>query len=257
MSNKLLVSCVLCRNELTSNHLKIHYGSKQCQSGILFSKRVTKRVSTDMKCKFCVFVGKNNNSIAQHEIFCKSNPNKRQKIPSYGMKGKKGKGSNQYIKGTAKELTIEQRNRWSESTRKYFIEYWKNPDNIEKAKLRMRKAVKLHPESYTASNRGRTKQIIYEGIKFQGTWELLFYKWCQEHTVKCERYSGSGFPYVWNGERTYFSDFFLSEYDMYVEIKGYQTDRDTAKWQQFPKQLVILKKADILNIKNRVFKLPS
>jgi hypothetical protein len=43
---------------------------------------------------------------------------------------------------------------------------------------------------------------------------------------------------------------------MYVEIKGYQTDRDTAKWQQFPKQLVILKKADILNIKNKVFKLP-
>lgn len=256
MSNKLLVSCVLCRNELTSNHLKIHYGSKQCQTGILFSQRVTKRDSTNTKCKFCAFVGKNSNSIAQHEIYCKSNPNRRQKIPSYGMKGKKGKGSNQYIKGTAKELTIEQRNRWAESTRKYFIEYWKNPDNIEKAKLRMRKAVKLHPESYTASNRGRTKQIIYEGIKFQGSWELKFYKWCKDADILCER-NTKGFNYEWNGTRTYYPDFYLSEYDVFVEVKGYKTDRDEAKWNQFSNKLILVQKSDIIAIDNKCYKLPS
>lgn len=124
MSNKLLVSCVLCRNELTSNHLKIHYGSKQCQSGILFSKRVTKRVSTDMKCKFCAFVGKNSNSIAQHEIYCKSNPNRRQKIPSYGMKGKKGKGSNQYI--NAKILGLLKPQVSQETSEKLKISFLKN-----------------------------------------------------------------------------------------------------------------------------------
>lgn len=99
---KYLCSCLLCKNELTTNQLKIHYGSKQCQSGFLFSQTIKNRAekfkSAGYKCSFCDFVGKNANSISQHESLCKNNPSKISKVPSYGMKGKKGLGSNQFIK---------------------------------------------------------------------------------------------------------------------------------------------------------------
>jgi very-short-patch-repair endonuclease len=56
-----------------------------------------------LKCKYCGRECKNKNSLTQHEIRCKSNPNGIIVKPSYGMLGKKGK--NQYIK--AKETGIE------------------------------------------------------------------------------------------------------------------------------------------------------
>ena len=62
-----------------------------------------------------------------------------------------------------------------------------------------------------------------------------------------------GFPYIWNGERTYFPDFYIESLDLYVEIKGYETDRDKAKWKQFPKKLRVIKKKEINEIKKNCF----
>jgi hypothetical protein len=33
----------------------------------------------------------------------------------------------------------------------------------------------------------------------------------------------------------YFPDFYLPETEEYIEIKGYKTERDEAKWKYFPK----------------------
>lgn len=101
MNNKKLCSCVLCRNVITTNQLPIHYGSKQCKTGKLFSTYKQKQ-SRDLKCQFCNFVGKSVNSITQHELYCEKNPDKREKVPSYGMTGKKG--TNHYKR--AKELGL-------------------------------------------------------------------------------------------------------------------------------------------------------
>jgi hypothetical protein len=89
MNHKKLCSCVLCRNTITTNQLPIHYGSKQCKTGKLFSVYKQKQ-SRDLKCQFCDFVGKSVNSITQHELYCENNPDKKAKVPSYGMTGKKG-----------------------------------------------------------------------------------------------------------------------------------------------------------------------
>ena len=111
----------------------------------------------------------------------------------------------------------------------------------------MKKAVEKNPEAYTSSNRGRTKQIIYNNIKFHGSWELKFYQWCESNNVNCIRNS-TGFKYNWFGERTYFPDFYLPDYDTYVEVKGYKTERDDAKWSQFPNKLLTVVKKDMINI---------
>lgn len=198
-----------------------------------------------------------NNSKAQHELYCLSNPNRKKKVPSYGMLGKKGLGiaKNQWSIPDY-QVKDSTRKKLAESTHRLSKHRWSDPANIEKLKKSMRKAVENNPEAYTSSNRGRTRQIIYDGVKFQGSWELKFYQWCKDAGILCER-NIKGFDYEWNGTRTYYPDFYLPEYDVFVEVKGYKTDRDEAKWNQFPNKLILVQKPDIVAIDSKCYKLPS
>ena len=122
-------------------------------------------------------------------------------------------------------------------------------------RVSMKRAVEEHPESYTSSNRGRTKQIIAHGIKFQGSWELIFFEWCLSKQItisRCEQW----FNYEWNGTRKYNPDFYLPDRDFYVEIKGYKTEKDEAKWSAFPHKLLIISKMEIEHICKDAFVLP-
>lgn len=55
-----------------------------------------------------------------------------------------------------------------------------------------------------------------------------------------------------NGSRTYFPDFYLPESDMWIEVKGYETERDIAKWESMinvhKKNLNIVKSKEIKNL---------
>lgn len=126
----------------------------------------------------------------------------------------------------------------------------------EKIRQSMKRAVLLHPESYTSSNRGRVRQIEIDGIKLHGSWELTFYIWAKSKNLKPERVY-KGFSYAWNGSNhTYFPDFYLAELDVYVEVKGYETDRDKSKWDQFPFDLILVKRQEIIDIKKGIYRIP-
>jgi hypothetical protein len=66
-----------------------------------------------------------------------------------------------------------------------------------------------------------------------------------------------GFEYEWNGTRLYFPDFYLPAFDLYVEVKGFETDRDQAKWSAFPHKLGIVRKNEIKQIENDLFNIES
>ena len=129
---------------------------------------------------------------------------------------------------------------------------WSDPSVILKHKASMKRVAKEKPESYSSSNRGRTKQIIVDGIKLQGQWEVDFYLWAKETGLNPIKPS-TGFSYVWNGERTYYPDFYINSLDLYIEVKGYETDRDRAKWLHFPEKLRIIKEAEIKQIRQGCF----
>lgn len=207
-----------------------------------------------IRCKHCDRIAKSINSNAQHEIRCKDNP-ERIKVDFSNRKGTKrqGRSGNQYTK--AKELglpnpviTDETRRKISEASKQ---QVWTEEQRLRHSE-RMKEVVKTNPESYTASNRGRAKQIEYDGIKFIGQWELDFYKWAVSEGLHPTRPT-QGFKYVWNGERTYFPDFYIGQLDLYIEVKGYETERDTAKWLQFPEKLRIIKEKEIRQIKKGCF----
>lgn len=158
---------------------------------------------------------------------------------------------NQWTKGNYK-ISEETRRKMSESASKENVKRHADPEYKKKFSNSMKRAVELYPESYTSSNRGRTKQIVHDGIKFQGKWELCFYLYCKENNIEIVR-CNEWFEYEWNGIRKYFPDFYLPQKDLYVEVKGYETERDQAKWKAFPKSLRIIKKLEIEQIKKGCF----
>lgn len=164
------------------------------------------------------------------------------------MLGKKG--YNQYTYGAV--MSEETRNKLSKATTLQNLKRWADPSNKLKQSEAMKRAVENNPEAYSSSNRGRTKQIIVDGIKFQGQWEVDFYKWAKTNGLDPKRPEES-FEYQWNGTRHYFPDFYIPSKDLYVEVKGYETERDRAKWSQFPKKLCIIKSQQIKEIRKGCF----
>jgi hypothetical protein len=117
----------------------------------------------------------------------------------------------------------------------------------------MQRAVRENPHSYSSSNRGRTKQIEAHGLTFQGRWELLFYEWAQEQGLAISK-GDRGFPYSWKGDRIYYPDFYSASDGVWIEVKGYETERDREKWQQFPEALCVIRRTEIELIKRGQFK---
>ena len=122
---------------------------------------------------------------------------------------------------------------------------------IEKIKTSMRAVVLRNPDSYTASNvSGRTPIIVYNGIKLKGTWEVETAKWLDAQNISWTNVI-TGIEYEWNNStHLYYPDFYLPKFNCYIEVKGYERDRDKAKWTSI-NNLVVLKQKEINKIKDR------
>ena len=170
------------------------------------------------------------------------------------MLGKKG--ANQFSKAAREGLPLPLMTPESKAkaleTRRQNGTLKHSEESKKKTSASMKLAVIRNPDAYTSSNRGRAKQIIYDGIKFIGQWEVDFYQWAKNNGLSPKR-PAAGFKYMWNGERTYYPDFYIESLNLYVEVKGYETDRDRQKWLQFPEQLRIIKEAEIKQIRNGTF----
>jgi len=212
-----------------------------------------------MNCKYCDKLCKNNNSLRNHERLCKINPNAQSMISGFVRYNEKRatlgiKGSNQYTK--AKDLGLSKPQLSNDARakiaiaskgRKYSEEY------KQKLSIAMIKAVQEHPESYTKNNVvGRVKNIEYNGIKLKGSWEVIVAKWLDSLGLLWE-HETRAFEYDWNGKRLYFPDFYIPSLDKYIEVKGYETDRDRCKWKVVP-NLIVIKKQQINEIKNNMYK---
>jgi hypothetical protein len=210
-----------------------------------------------MNFKFCEKVCKNDNSLRNHERLCKKNPNKQELISNFIGYNKKRKdlnikGVNHYTK--AKELGLP-KPIMSEETRKKISESSKNRIWTEEQKRKhsdsMKKAVENHPDSYTKNNVvGRVKNVEYNGVKFKGRWEVIVAKWLDQNRIKW-LHEYKSFNYEWNGIRKYYPDFYLPDFDLFLEVKGYETERDLEKWKSVS-NLIVFKLNEIKKIKSDI-----
>ena len=210
-----------------------------------------------MNCRYCN-ENKNIYGLKNHELYCKLNPERRSKTgennPMFGKSGKSG--SNQYIKAKKEGRTIsisdETRSKLSKTSA------GRKMSDEQKIKLSasMKKAVLDNPDSYSASNvSGRTKSIEYKGFKLKGKWELDMAKWLDANMIEWTNIIQVPFEYFWEGSvHYYFPDFYLEKFNMYIEVKGYERDRDRKKWKSV-ENIIIIKKDEIDKIRNGTYQI--
>lgn len=211
-------------------------------------------------CKFCNKKCKNNISLSQHQLRCTSNPNKKRMDGEYNpMYGRTGK--NKFIK--CKELGIDYIPTKKEiEGRKISIKYLKKANKIRWSKdgasehmsKKIKEAIKRNPDSYSSNNiSGRVKcydimDSFGNKTKVKGTWELLIANFLNELNIKWIN-KIDPIKYYWNNKQhLYFPDFYLPDFNYYIEVKGYQRDRDLAKWKSLS-NLIIIKHKEIKAIK--------
>lgn len=160
------------------------------------------------RCKFCQKEYEKKAAVGGHTIRCFLNP-KRQEIIDKIAQGQVGK-----------PLTQKQREGLSRSISKKVQEgTWHN-------------------------SFARCRRHEYNGQVFDGTWEVLLAKWFDENDIRWSR-NAKRFPYVFGKSRHYIPDFYLPDIDCFVEVKGWKTVKDEAKWSQFPLRLVVLSGSDL------------
>jgi hypothetical protein len=220
-----------------------------------------------LSCKYCSRECKNNNSLKQHEIRCKLNDDKievKSNFIEYNRKLKNGEAIKEYtnhykkaeILGLDKPImsyeTIEKM-RISGRLQEWDSERRKRHSDI------MLKTSKLYPDSYSSNNVcGRTKLIdsidsFGNDTKLNGSWEYLVSILLNELSIKWTNKITEKIYYIWEGkERIYYPDFYLTEFDIYIEVKGYERNRDLVKWKSIKNRLIVFKKKEIDIIKGLI-----
>ena len=134
--------------------------------------------------------------------------------------------------------------------------YWTTERRAEQS-ARMKQKVLENPDSYSKSNvSGRVKmyEVVdsYGRTKVKGTWELKIASWLNDNNI---RWTNKIEPYKYqynDNWHLYFPDFLLLDRNTLIEVKGYQTDRDLAKWKSVDKKLIVLKKKDMLSLEKSI-----
>ena len=96
-------------------------------------------------------------------------------------------------------------------------------------------------------------------MTFKGTWELIVAEFLFENNIKFTN-EVKPIEYLWSEDNKihlYFPDFYLPEIDKFIEVKGFERQRDIDKWSSFENEesLIILKDNEIKQIKNKTFDL--
>lgn len=208
-------------------------------------------------CRYCGRICKNDNSLRNHERLCKENPDRQILVSNFikwngYRKGKKlQNSSNQYIK--AKELGIEYH--ISDETKEKLSNARKGKphtiESINKISLKMKEIAKDNPNYSFSKNKYFKKEII-NGFRMDSSWESIFANYLNKNNIKWIK-NKKPFRYIFeNEEHSYYPDFYLEDFNLYVEIKGQETERDKAKYKVVD-NLLVLRAKEINEINKNEF----
>lgn len=198
-----------------------------------------------MKCIICHRDFKNYNALNAHKGLAHG---KREWVLNFipWNKNKKLKPRSKKIKDKiSKAMTNNPKNKGVASTKEREIE---RKIKISKTSIKNGIAGGLRKGS------GRSIKSWYNSpiagkVFLQSTYELRYAKWLDENKINWIQ-NKKYFEYEFENKiRKYYPDFYLIDEDCYVEIKGFKTIKDEAKWMKFPEKLKILFKEDLDKLK--------
>jgi len=220
-----------------------------------------------MECIFCKRTINNKGSTVAHQRVCKLNPDRIKYVRSSLAGRKKGcaawnKGrSNIEIYGEHKAAQIKEKSSnsiqlvvnttgssWSKMSAKQQTEF----------KEKHRLAINKKYEQGWLPKAGRCQKINYHSlmagyITVDGTWEYELAVYLDENQINWRR-NKERFPYINEQDKQsfYTPDFYIVDHDLYIEVKGYETEKDRCKWKGFTKKLAVLKAEEVKMVKQKI-----
>lgn len=198
-----------------------------------------------MNCTFCDKLLKNKIALAAHLRCCSLNPTAK------GSPFKKS-WETAWNKGLTKETSeivrsMSAKAQITNAANPSFL----NKNHTDETRKRMSDSRNALYASGWEPVCGRAKKYDYISpvagqIKVDGTWELRVCHHLDSLGVKWNR-NRERFKYVRpDGKNaTYQPDFFVEDWNCFIEVKGYETELDHAKWSQFPHKLEVWKRDKI------------
>lgn len=194
----------------------------------------------DLNCKFCNRSFKSKNAVAQHELRCKNNPNRKDynKVTDYVINNLKGqtKDNNEVI---AKQAAVLK----SMYETGELIPAAKGKPGTFLGKHHTKEEIDKMMSSYryTLERRGhRYKFGTYKGIRCDSGWELAFILYYTDQGFEVTRCTES-FDYwhpLENRNARYYPDFKIN--NIYYEVKGIIDDVTLAKGKHFPSDKILI-----------------
>ena len=219
-----VMNCPYCKQEFTRPYdLRRHEGpciknpnSRAYRRANGLVKKKPKR--TDFHCIYCNKEYYSGHSVGSHERCCELNPSR-------------------FI------FSDELKKKLSDKARSY---KWTDEQKAKHSSI-MRKVVIENKESYSSSNvSGRVKLYEFDGSVYKGKWELAVAKSLTKSGIRFTN-RVDPIPYFWpktNKIHLYFPDFYLIDFNLYLEVKGYERERDHAKWKCID-NLIVLRSDEI------------
>jgi NAD-dependent dihydropyrimidine dehydrogenase PreA subunit len=235
--NDSKILCDICRSEVNSRSFRSH--KKSCQ----------KLHDKSGSCEYC------SKPISPTKRFCSSrcaaskmnsmNPERSEAVKLKISNSLKGRVVNpeRYAARNCKNCNSP----YTPSRPTLVAGYCSSPCRKESMKIILSNALK-GKSGGPRKGGGRGKGGYYKDVWFDSSWEIMYAKFLDEKSVRWERVT-SRFPYTFEEkEYKYIPDFYLPDENIFVEIKGYVTERDKAKWHYFPHTLRVIVKEDLIKL---------
>ena len=207
-----MVACFECK-EIRKKGVVLSCKHCEKEFRVSYGERKTRKFCCH-KCSELYQVGENNPAFGKVYWTKESHPERARQVSETSKRRKINSGDKNGMKQP------EARAKLSKTRKQMFLD---NPELREIAADKTRQAWK--DGKMDGVKVGRCKWYAFERkngqiVKVQGTWELAFVKWLEENNMDFLCHRGR-IPYNQFGEdHTYYPDFFVFEWDEYVDVKN-------------------------------------
>lgn len=247
--------CDKCNRKISVPNFNKHYNN--CDGKIKISIEIYK-TDDGYKCPYCGLI-KSKKGIYTHiwrnhlDDGIKHNQKTKTSFNEYRLKVKSGiipRSLNQYEQakkeGKVYSLSQESRDKISKSLKGKSV-------HTEESKKRLSDVINERYNNGWVPKSGRCKHILYDStiagvVHLAGSWEYKVAIYLDKNSYNWRR-NIQKFDYIFdNKNRKYTPDFYLPDLDLYIEVKGYETDKDRSKWSQFTNNLEVWNKSKLIEL---------
>lgn len=175
---------------------------------------------TDLTCKYCGKICKNQNSHRNHERLCPSNPDRIMRDMSGENNGMYGKRA--WNAGLSKDTDSRVRKIGETLSDKYKLGLIEKSSGVAKtaeAEIERREKLRKATETNEFWKHKKKNVSYYNGHKMDSSYEVIVAQDLDAHNIIWEK--PKTFKYTYDGiEHRYTADFYLPDYDVYLDPKN-------------------------------------